>query len=86
VGKKLFTRAASGALLDLWFKADGTLDLSGNNISDVGVWRLSDTGYCAKWQKIRNGEERCFTVATRAGQVQVFNPDGSLNGTVIRAQ
>lgn len=85
-GKKLFSRAASGGFVDVWFKEDGTLELATNNFSDRGTWRLSEKGYCTTYEKIRNGEERCFTVATRSGQVQVINPDGSLSGTVLRTQ
>lgn len=84
-GKKLFVRSANGQMMDLWFKEDGGLELAANNFSDTGVWRLSDNGYCAKWQKIRNGEERCFTVGTRLGQTFVYNLDGSLSGSVMRA-
>ncbi|NWG73867.1 MAG: hypothetical protein HXY24_04560 [Rubrivivax sp.] len=87
VGKKVFSRGASGQLADLWLKEDGGAEVSlANGFSDAGKWRLSDTGFCTKWQKIRNGEERCFTVRNRMGQVQVINPDGSLNSTVIRVQ
>lgn len=87
VGKKVFSRAANGQLADFWMKEDGSAELGlANGFSDTGQWRLSDTGYCAKWQKIRNGEERCFTVRNRMGQVQVINPDGSVNATIIRVQ
>ena len=87
VGKKVFSRAANGQLADFWLREDGTAEIAlANGFSDTGKWWLSDTGYCTKWQKIRNGEERCFTVRNRMGQVQVFNPDGSLNGTIIRTQ
>ncbi|MCU0813553.1 MAG: hypothetical protein MUC32_04245 [Burkholderiaceae bacterium] len=87
VGKKVFSRAANGQLADFWLKEDGSAEVAlSSGFSDTGQWRLSDTGYCAKWQKIRGGEERCFTVRNRMGQVQVFNPDGSVNATIIRVQ
>lgn len=87
VGKKVFSRTANGALADFWMRDDGTAEVAvGNNFTDKGTWWLSDRGYCTKWQKIRDGEERCFTVRNRLGQVQVFNPDGSLNSTIIRVQ
>ncbi len=71
--------------MELWFKADGAIEIAGNNFSDSGTWRLNETGYCAKWQRIRNGEERCFTVRTALGQTVVYNPDGSPSGTVVRS-
>ena len=84
---KVFSRTANGALADFWMRDGGTADVAvGNNFTDKGTWWLSDRGYCTKWQKIRDGEERCFTVRNRLGQVQVFNPDGSLNSTIIRVQ
>jgi hypothetical protein len=86
VGKKTLVRGASGALFDLYFKADGTIDISGNSFSDSGVWRLSDQGYCATWKRIRAGEERCFTVGKSALNLQVFNPDGSVSGTIVRVE
>lgn len=84
VGKKLLVRGSNGQLMDLWFRADGAIEIAGNNFSDSGTWRLNESGYCAKWQRIRNGEERCFTVRTTLGQTVVFNPDGSPSGTVVR--
>jgi hypothetical protein len=86
VGKKILSRGASGALFDLYFKADGTIDISGNSFSDSGVWRLSDQGYCATWTRIRAGEERCFTVAKNGLNLQVFNPDGSVSGTIVKVE
>lgn len=83
-GKKLFVRSASGQMMDMWFKDDGGLELAGNNFADSGVWRLSDSGYCTKWQKIRNGAETCFTVISKLGQTFVYNLDGSLSGSVMR--
>lgn len=84
VGKKLLVRIPNGQLMDLWFKDGGGLEIAGNNFTDTGVWRLNDEGYCAKWQKIRNGEERCFTVRTRLGHTTVYSTDGSPSGTIVR--
>jgi uncharacterized membrane protein len=86
VGKKIVSRGANGALFDLFFKADGTIEISGNSFSDSGVWRLAEQGYCATWKKIRAGEERCFTVAKRGFNLQVFNPDGSVSGTILKVE
>ncbi len=86
VGKQVFSRGANGVLVDFWLREDGTAAVAANNFSDTGTWRLSDTGYCTTWRTLRSGEERCFTVRSVRGQVQVFNPDGSLNTSVIRVQ
>ncbi|MDZ7589446.1 MAG: hypothetical protein U5L05_01880 [Rubrivivax sp.] len=59
--------------------------MSPTTSSDTGIWRLNESGYCARWQKIRKGEERCFTVRTELGQTVVLNPDGSPSATVVRS-
>lgn len=84
VGNKLFFRGASGGLFDVFFKADGTIELAGNSFSDTGICRLTDSGYCDKWQKIRKGDEACHTVIERAGQVLVLDLNGSVAATVLR--
>lgn len=84
VGKKVFGRSTTGGLLDFYLKADGTSAVSVGNLNDTGTWRPTPTGYCATWQKIRAGEERCFTVVNRGGKMLVLNPDGSVGTEVIK--
>jgi hypothetical protein len=72
---------AAGKPLEFTMNADGTAVLSGA-ASDTGSWRLSELGYCASWKKIRNGQERCFTVHRLGADFQVINPDGSLSATI----
>ncbi len=84
VGKKLFGRTSAGALIDFYMKADGTTAVSVGNMTDSGTWRPTDTGYCAKWQKIRAGEERCFNVVVRGGKTLVINPDGTVGTEILR--
>ena len=71
----------AGKTIEMHLKSDGSADIAGA-IADVGTWRLSDSGYCATWKKIRSGQERCFTVVQKGSEQHVFNPDGSIN-TVI---
>ena len=89
VGKTVFVKVANGALagrtLSLQLKANGTGQL-GQAFQDTGVWRLSETGYCATWTKIRGGQEGCLTVVVKGGQTQVLNADGSLNSTVTEVR
>ena len=86
VGKKIFARSGSGALLDFSMMADGSASVSAGNTNDTGVWHLTPTGYCAKWQKLRGGQEACFTVVRRGSDVLVLNPDGSLSAQILRVQ
>ncbi len=85
VGKTVVGLIASGPSMgksiDLQLKADGAAEVTGA-VVDSGTWRLSDKGYCATWKKIRAGQERCFTVVRKGPDLQVLNPDGSLNTTV----
>ena len=73
----------SGKTIEIHMKSDGTTDIGGA-IADTGSWRLSDSGYCATWKKIRAGQERCFTVIRKGAELHVFNPDGSINTVVTQ--
>ena len=74
---------SAGKTIELKLNVDGSAELGGS-LSDTGTWRLSDKGYCATWKKIRAGQERCFTVVRKGSDMQVFNPDASLNSTVTQ--
>jgi hypothetical protein len=84
VDKKVFTRAQTGGLFDFYLKSDNSAELSGTGWSDTGTWRMSENGYCAKWKKIRGGEERCFTVVKNGSTVTVLNPDKSVSGEILK--
>ncbi len=71
----------AGKTIDLRLKAGGAAEVTGA-VVDSGTWRLSDKGYCATWKQIRAGQERCFTVVRKGTDLQVLNPDGSLNTTI----
>ena len=66
-------------------KSDNSAEIVGA-IVDTGTWRLSDSGYCATWKKIRAGQERCFTVIRKGAEQHVFNPDGSLSTIVTQVR
>ena len=59
-----------------------TLTLPTN--TDVGKWRLSETGYCVTWDKIRSGQEACFTVVRDGTSIRVLNSDQSPSAEVLR--
>jgi uncharacterized membrane protein len=84
VGKKVFARGANGSMLDLHMNADGSAAVAVGNFSDTGTWKLSDSGYCATWKRIREGKEACFTVVRRGNTVYILNADKSVNGEVLR--
>ena len=83
VGKKVQAQTPKGVPLELRLVADGTASVSGG-VNDTGTWRLTDTGYCATWQKLRGGKEGCFTVERRGTGTFVINADGSVNTEVLR--
>jgi len=74
---------AAGKPLEFIMNADGTATVSGA-ATDTGTWRLSDKGYCATWKKIRNGQERCFTVLRKGSEHHVINPDGTTSTVVTQ--
>ncbi|HSH91778.1 MAG TPA: hypothetical protein VK996_17470, partial [Ramlibacter sp.] len=84
IGKKLFARSGTAGLIDFTMRADGSADVSGNNLADTGTWRLSSDGYCATWKKIRAGQERCFTVVKKGAVATVLNPDKSVSAEILR--
>jgi hypothetical protein len=75
----------AGKSIEMHLKSDSSADIGGA-ITDTGTWRLSDSGYCATWKKIRAGQERCFTVIRKGTEQHVFNPDGSLNSIVTQVR
>lgn len=84
VGKKVFARAGNGNLTDFYMNADQTARVSIGNLNDEGTWRMTETGYCATWKQIRQGQERCFTVVRRGSTLYVLNPDGSTSVEILR--
>ncbi len=82
IGKTLSVIFPNAYTAKLQLEHDFTMQISGG-LSDVGRWRWNEpTGYCATWNKLRAREERCLTVSRKGTEYQVFNPDGTLNGTV----
>lgn len=84
VGKKVFGRSTSGGLVDFYMRADGTSEVAVGNMTDTGVWRTTDNGYCTTWKKIRPGQERCFAVVKRGDKMLILNPDGSVGTEILR--
>lgn len=80
--KEVSGRSVRGAQFWMNLKSDGSASISLGNFSDTGQWRPTDNGYCAKWNRIREGKEACFTVRRSMGSYVVFNDDGSENGRV----
>ncbi len=76
---------AVGKPLELTMNTDGTAALAGF-LTDAGTWRLSESGYCATWKKIRAGQERCFTIVRNGTAYVVNNPDGSLSATITEVR
>lgn len=82
----MVTSTPNGRGAFMTFDADGKVSFSLGDFSDSGQWRVVDNGYCARWTRIRNGEERCFTVVKDGGTYRVFGPDGAPSGTIHRVR
>jgi hypothetical protein len=81
VGKTLVGTTAAGAPATLKLLSGGAAEVSAGSTTDIGTWRLSDSGYCTTWRTIRAGQERCFTARRAGTKITVQNPDGTLSGT-----
>jgi hypothetical protein len=79
--KELMGRGRNGVTFYMSFRADGTATFAAG-INDTGIWRATDTGYCARWQRIREGKEGCFVVRRNGGSFIVFSEDGSESGRI----
>lgn len=82
VDKELTGRSRAGATFYMSFRTDGSATFSLNNNNDTGVWRATDTGYCAQWQRIREGKEGCFTVRRSGASFVVYGEDGIESGRI----
>jgi hypothetical protein len=80
--KELGGRTGAGGQFYMTLKADGSATFSTANLSDTGVWRATDTGYCATWRQIRQGKEGCFTVQRSGASFIVLDADGKETGRV----
>lgn len=80
IGKELSGTSVNGVKAYMKFEADGRVSISAGAFNDTGTWRPWENGYCATWQTIRAGQERCLTVTRSGTRLKVTNPDGSLSG------
>jgi hypothetical protein len=86
VGKALVGTTASGGDVTIRLNVDGTASVKAGATEDTGTWRISDTGYCTTWRKIRSGRETCFTAKRSPTRVVILNPDGSVSGYITEAK
>lgn len=78
-------RSASGNMSTVVFKADGSANVSWGSGSDMGVWKMDGNAFCAKWNEVRGGQEKCFRVyRTSVDEYSVFGTDGALTGVFTR--
>ena len=80
--KELMGRSRNGLTFHISFIAGGGATFSSANLSDTGEWRAVDTGYCTKWQRIREGKEGCFVVRRNDSNYIVYNENGSESGRI----
>lgn len=75
-GKTLNAQFGSGAQVRMVLAGDGTARVEGA-AADTGTWRVTESGYCTKWLRLNDGQERCFAVMRgAAGRFVVSNPQG----------
>jgi hypothetical protein len=80
-GKTLAVTGANGNKMTVQFRADGSTSVSGA-ASDTGRWNPIPNGYCTKWQRLNNREERCFTVTqTGPGKFEIKTPQCAVVST-----
>ncbi len=79
VGVTLAGQTAQGGFAQLHLAADGSAWVRAGNMYDTGRWRLSDTGYCTTWRRLRGGEESCFTVQREGERYRIYFADGKLS-------
>lgn len=85
----LFSKPLSGSFMGskgtstVQYMPDGTQTIQYSKGTDKGKWRIANGEQCSKWTKIRSGSEKCATwFEIGPGKYEVYNPDGSKNGTM----
>ncbi len=67
----------------LHYFPDGVQKIETPKFDDKGVYQLVNGEHCSQWEIIRQGAEKCTTwFKIEDNKYEVFNPDGSKNGTV----
>lgn len=81
-GARVYLTTSRGSLMQVDYAKSGKLSaaVEGGYFSDVGKWWIDGDTYCANWQKIRNGETKCFKVTLDGDQMGWNAVDGSSSG------
>lgn len=69
----------SGRTTAVTFNEDWSLTVSVKDFQDNGTWRLSYSGYCSKWTKIREGKEECYIVRKNGSEYRIYKMDRALD-------
>lgn len=86
VGKTWTVELPNGDSATERVNADGTATISGA-IEDSGHWRLSETGFCTTWTRMRDRNERCFTLDRGpGGMYRVYKPNGEVSLTILEVR
>ena len=87
LSRNTMTSPVPGGFVDLHFLGDGTLKFSSrvNNTVDTGVWRIDGTAFCTKYQKVRQGQENCYSVVGLSDDsVVVRPPNGGISESKLQ--
>jgi hypothetical protein len=72
------TTIPGGATYELSLNTDGTGTmklLKGDKAARTGTWRLSQTGYCSRWEA---ADEHCYTIVANGKAFDVVNNAGKV--------
>ena len=77
VGQTVRAISPTGSIMVITYGADGksTIDVNNGGFTDTGVYKVTDTGYCATWTKIHDGKEGCYIVVKDGNVYLIANGD-----------
>ena len=77
VGQTVRAISPTGSIMVITFGADGksAIDVNNGGFTDTGVYKVTDTGYCATWTKINDGNEGCYIVVKDGNVYLIANVD-----------
>ena len=77
IGQTVRAISPTGSIMVISYGADGksTIDVNNGGFTDTGVYTVNDTGYCATWTKIHDGNEHCYIVVKDGNVYLIANAD-----------
>lgn len=87
-GKRIYLQTPLGGEFPLYYKADGTVDGSGEALGlgrfmapkDQGKWWIKSNRLCQQWQEWYDGKPHCFELARVNETMLYWKRDDGLEG------